>query len=100
MIKRDEDAAFAAAQWASGVPLEEIAAVYGYKTTWGVKRPIYDFFRKYLSYEQMAYAIDPPWSMIPMAITTFKGCRAKLPRSANDEGRGAALFRRADGKPG
>jgi hypothetical protein len=81
MIESDEDAAFAAAQWASGVSLEEIAALYGYKTTRGIKRPIYDFFRKYLSYEQMAYAIDPPWSMIPMAVTTFRGCTAKRPQS-------------------
>ena len=86
MIKCDEDAAFAAAQLASGVPPRDIAYAYGYKSEHTVIRWIWAFVRKYVSETEIAFA-DTLWSLIPKAILAFKWRRA-------------AAFRQADGKPG
>jgi hypothetical protein len=43
----DEDACFAAAQWASGIKQREIGAAFGYKSAWAVCTQIGGFISKY-----------------------------------------------------
>ena len=56
----DEDRAYAAAQWASGISQREIGAVFGYPNSVGVNVRIREFLEKYggLEASDLCYGFD------------------------------------------
>lgn len=81
----DEDAAYAAAQWASGIPQHEIALTFGYKGPSTICMAIERFLRKFTptavtnaeiyATGKLVARVEERRAMVPKALQAFKAQR-------------------------